>query len=323
MEHPALQGWLEQRQIAIYFLAIAAATVLGLLLPATTGLSAAINPALAVMLFATFLQVPLAEAGRAVLQLRFMAALLSGNFLIVPLLVLALLPWLPEDPLVRFGALLVLLAPCIDYVITFSHMGKAKTQLLLAATPALLIIQMALLPLYLGLFLGEAAIEFALVGPFISAFVFLILLPLGAAFLLQGCATRKDSVARLVSKLGLLPVPATALVLFIVVLSVIPQIGSATNAALRVAPIYLAFAVLAPLAGWLVARAFRLDAGAGRAVAFSCGTRNSLVVLPLALAVPGAIPLLPAVIVTQTMVELIACLFYIRWIPRLPSRVAE
>jgi ACR3 family arsenite transporter len=49
-------------------------------------------------------------------------------------------------------------------------------------------------------------------------------------------------------------------------------------------------------------------------VAFSAGTRNSLVVLPLALVVPGAIPILPAVIVTQTLVELVAELVYVRWL---------
>ena len=63
-------------------------------------------------------------------------------------------------------------------------------------------------------------------------------------------------------------------------------------------PVYIAFALAAPLIGWGVSRLFRLDAPAGRAVAFSAGTRNSLVVLPLALVVPGAIPILPAVIVT-------------------------
>jgi len=67
----------------------------------------------------------------------------------------------------------------------------------------------------------------------------------------------------------------------------------------------------------LVARMFRLDAPAGRAMAFSTGTRNSLVVLPLALAVPGAIPILPAVIVTQTLVELLGELAYIRLIKKL------
>jgi hypothetical protein len=40
-------------------------------------------------------------------------------------------------------------------------------------------------------------------------------------------------------------------------------------------------------------------------------------VLPLALAVPGAIPVLPAIIVTQTMVELVASTIYMRLIPKL------
>ena len=67
-------------------------------------------------------------------------------------------------------------------------------------------------------------------------------------------------------------------------------------------------------------RLFRLDAPAGRAIAFSTGTRNSLVVLPLALAVPGAVPVLPAVIVTQTLIELVSELIYVRLIPKLTNR---
>jgi len=66
-----------------------------------------------------------------------------------------------------------------------------------------------------------------------------------------------------------------------------------------------------------VSRVFSLEVAAGRAVAFSAGTRNSLVILPLALAVPGAIPVLPAIIITQTIVELISELIYIRLIPKL------
>jgi ACR3 family arsenite efflux pump ArsB len=69
---------------------------------------------------------------------------------------------------------------------------------------------------------------------------------------------------------------------------------------------------MAPFAGWLVAKAFSLEAGQARAIAFSTATRNSLVILPLALAVPGAIPIVPAVIVTQTLVELLSELVYVR-----------
>lgn len=102
-----------------------------------------------------------------------------------------------------------------------------------------------------------------------------------------------------------------------VIAAVVPQLGPAADAALRVVPIYIAFAIVAPFLGWLVARRFRLQAAAGRSIAFSTGTRNSLVVLPLALAVPGAVPVLPAIIVTQTLVELLSELVYVRLIATL------
>ncbi|HAK92541.1 arsenic resistance protein [Massilia timonae] len=315
MQH--IRDKLENKQIGIYFATVALAALAALALPGTTALKPAVNPALAFMLFVTFLQVPLAELGRAFTHTRFLGALLVTNFAVIPVLVAGLLPFVPGDPLIRLGVLLVLLAPCIDYVVTFSHLGRADARLLLAATPVLLVAQMLMLPLYLRILLGDDAAGLVQPGPFIDAFVWLIAAPLLLAVALQLWAARSQAGARASTILGLLPVPATALVLFIVVASVLPQLGQALDAALRVAPVYAAFALLAPPAGWLVARLFRLATPAGRAVAFSGATRNSLVVLPLALAVPGAVPLLPAIIVTQTLVELIAELVYVRLIARL------
>ena len=311
-----LRDHLEHGQVGIYFGAVALAASAALALPGTAALEAAVNPALALMLFVTFLQVPLAELGRAFTHTRFLAALLVTNFAVMPLLVAGLLPFAPDEPLVRLGILLVLLAPCIDYVVTFSHLGRADARLLLAATPALLAAQMLMLPVYLRILLGDGAAGLVQPGPFIDAFVWLIAVPLLLAGAVQVWAGRSQAGARASAVLGLLPVPATALVLFIVVASVLPQLGRAQEAALGVVPVYIAFALLAPLAGWLVARLFKLEAPAGRAVAFSGATRNSLVVLPLALAVPGAVPLLPAIIVTQTLVELVAELVYVRVIAR-------
>lgn len=311
---------LENRQISIYFGTIVVAAVAALLAPATAILEVGINPALAVMLFATFLQVPLAELRRVFTQVRFIAALLTANFIVVPLLVAGLVQFLPPDPMIRLGVLLVLLAPCIDYVVTFSHIGKADARLLLAATPVLLILQMVLLPGFLGLLLGSGAGGLIQTGPFIHAFVWLIMVPLLLAALTQGWAMRHPIGVRMHAALGLLPVPATAMVLFLVIASMLPQLGSASAAAWQAVPVYVAFAALAPPLGWLIARMFRLDARAGRAVAFSAGTRNSLVVLPLAFAVPGAIPVLPAIIVTQTLVELVSELVYIRLIAKLGTR---
>jgi ACR3 family arsenite transporter len=307
----------ERQQVWIYFAAVALAAISGFAVPGTTELEHAINPALAFMLFVTFLQVPLPEISRGFRELRFLGALLVSNFIAVPILAFMLSQLAIEDALLRLGILMVLLTPCIDYVITFAHLGRADARLLLSSTPILLLVQMALLPLYLGLFLGDEAADLVRVGPFVHAFVWLIAVPLVCAGAVQLWAARNKVGQRVNDFLGLLPVPATAVVLFLVVAATVPVLGAAGDHALSALPIYIAFAVIAPFIGWSVARAFGLRPAAGRAVSFCTATRNSLVVLPLALAVPGAIPVLPAVIVTQTLVELVAELIYIRVIPRL------
>jgi ACR3 family arsenite efflux pump ArsB len=314
---------LEKHQIGIYFSTVVIAAIVALLISGTTALEVGVNPALALMLLVTFLQVPLADLKRAFTHVRFLAALLVGNFIAIPLLVVVLVQFLPTDPMVRLGVLLVLLTPCIDYVVTFSHLGRADARSLLAATPALLIMQMLLLPLYLNLFLGKNAADLVQAGPFIHAFVWLIVIPLVLAVAIQIWAARSQLGEQVSAVLGVLPVPATALVLFVVIASVVAQLGAAINATLQVVPIYIVFAIVAPLIGWNIGRMFRLDAKSGRSVAFSAGTRNSLVILPLALAVPGAVPVLPAIIVTQTLVELVSELIYVRLIPKLQNDITH
>ncbi len=312
--------WLERRQIALYLAAILLAILQGLTLPIHAPSSQAISLALALMLYATFLPLPLGELGRALRHPRFLAALLLTQFLVIPLLLTLLLPLLPDQLLLRLGILLVLLTPCIDYVVPFAQLGRADVRPLLAATPLLLMLQMVLLPLYLHLFLGAQAAQHIQPAPFITAFLQLVVLPLCLAALTQTLCRRSRRGQAIAHGLALLPVPSCALVLWVVVASTLTHLEAAADAALQSMPIYLLFAAVAPLIGWGMARLWRLDAPQGRAIAFSAATRNSLVVLPLALAIPGALPLLPAVIVSQTLVELLSELVYIRLIARLGRR---
>lgn len=62
--------------------------------------------------------------------------------------------------------------------------------------------------------------------------------------------------------------------------------------------------IIAPL-GLFVGRIARQDTPGRRAVVFSGVTRNSLVVLPLALARPSSFALTPLMVVMQTLVELV------------------
>ena len=69
--------------------------------------------------------------------------------------------------------------------------------------------------------------------------------------------------------------------------------------------------------GMLAGKIARLDVPCRRALVFSGATRNSLVVLPLALALPADLGLAPVVVVTQTLVELVGMIIYVRLLPRL------
>lgn len=312
-----LRGLLEDNQVKIYFITIFIGAILGLTFSGTASLESVINPALALMLFATFLQVPISEIGKAFKNLRFICALFITNFIALPIITACLIQFLPENPLIRLAVLFVLLAPCIDYVITFTHAGKGNARLLLAMTPMLLMIQMVLLQVYLRALLGNEVSEIIELEPFLHAFIWFIIVPLTLAGLVQFIGNKSPSLATVTAPLNLLPVPATALVLFIVLASVTPQIGQAQSAALQALPIYITFAIIAPFVGWAIAFLFKLEPNSTRAVSFSASYRNSLVILPLALAVPGSMPIIPAVILTQTIVELCFLPIYLRLIPKL------
>ncbi|MEU1301316.1 arsenic resistance protein [Streptomyces shenzhenensis] len=311
---------MERRQVALYIGALAAGGLLGWAAPgAGPGLEHAINPVLAALLFVTFLQVPAAELVRSLKTGRFLAAALVVNFVVVPLVVAAMLAFLPDDRAVRVGVLLVLLAPCIDYVIVFSGLAGGSSERLLAATPLLLIAQMILLPGYLFLFLGSELADVVEVGPFVEAFVVLIVIPLALAWLTQAWAARHPAGQKAADAAGTAMVPLMCATLLAVVASQVPELGDGGSLSdvAAVVPFYAAFLVVMAFAGLAVARLFRLEARDSRAIVFTGATRNSLVVLPLALALPDNLAVAAVVVVTQTLVEVIGMVIYVRAVPRL------
>jgi len=85
-----------------------------------------------------------------------MAAALAMNFAVVPSSCGCSAASLPPDPVILVGALMVLLTPCIDYVIAFTDIAGGDAEQVTAATPALMLVQLLLLPVYLWLFVGPA-----------------------------------------------------------------------------------------------------------------------------------------------------------------------
>ena len=313
---------LERHQIAIYLAGLAAGVAVGLGWPRLAHpLETAIYPVLGALLLATVLQVPFTRLTAAFRDTRFLVTVLVLNFAVVPLVVAALTLAVPLSEAVLLGVLLTLLTPCIDYVIVFSGLAGADNQRLIAASPLLMLAQMVMLPVLLWLFMGPELADVVEAGPFVEAFLVLIATPLALAWAIEMLA-RRHRAARVVTEgMSAAMVPLMAAVLFVVVGSQVPMLEGQLADVVVAVPVFVGFLAVMAVAGLAASRIADLGFAAARAVIFSGATRNSLVVLPLALALATEYAVTPAVVVTQTLVELVGMLVYIRLVPRLvPAR---
>ena len=178
--------------------------------------------------------------------------------------------------------------------------------------------QMALLPVYLWLFMGSELADIVEPGPFLEAFVLLIVLPLALAWATEAWAARSPAAARLKRAVDLTPVALMALTLLVVVASQFPRVRDdidqvrGRGAALRGVPGgHGARRACAGAArcGSTRRRGGRWCSPARRATRWWCcrsrwrsatSTRSTA-----------------AVIVTQTLVEVLGMVAYVRVVPRL------
>lgn len=309
---------LEKQQSWLYLGFISLGLALGVLAPVrVAAFEQLLWPLLGVLLYATFTQIPLLHIKQSVADVRFMTALLVGNFVVIPALLWLLVLWLPLSPPVIAGVLLVLLVPCTDWFITFTHLGKGDAARAIAATPLLLLVQMTALPVYLWLFLGGEWFQLTFSTDLLSAFAGLILLPLVLAWLTELGAQRYRAIERTTRQLGYLPVPLLALVVLVIAATQVNSVVALSHVLVQVVFIFAGYLVVAAMLGKLLGKLFKLPATSARTLVFSFGTRNSFVMLPIALALPSGWQAAVVVVVFQSLVELFGMVAYLRWVPKL------
>lgn len=198
------------------------------------GLSA-VEFVLPILLFVTFLQVPAAEITRGLKSRRFIAALIVGNFIFIPIVVsvifiifhfmqqLALQNGIlsADNNVSELGyiAFILLLAPCIDYVVSFCRNAQGDSARLSASLPLLLFIQLIVLFILLNVFASKlhiATTGISHLGLIIHNFGMTLLLPLALAWLLQWLAIYNRAVLITANFCKNTVVLVTASVLFII-----------------------------------------------------------------------------------------------------------
>lgn len=308
---------LEKNQLRLYLGAVAMGLLLGSLLPGIKPwLEILLWPMLGLLLYATFVQVPLLHLRQALADRRFIAAVLVGNFLFLPLAAWVLIQSLPDDPALRLGVLVVLLVPCTDWFITFTHLGGGSTSRAISITPVNLLVQLLLLPMYLWLMLPDSSLQVTIDAPLLNAALGLLAVPMLMSAITQRWMQAVPARARVGDGLAWLPVPLLALVLMMTCAANGQVLEESGVLLLTALPVFILFLLIAGVLAHGLSRAFKLDTRAGRTLAFSFGTRNSFVMLPLVLALPAGWEIAVAVVVFQSLVELTGMLAYLWWVPR-------
>ena len=284
---------LEKYQVFIYLSFIACGLLLGSLLPSHVGfLELMLWPLLGLLMYTTFTQVPLTHLRTAFTDTRFITAAVVGNFIVLPLVVWGLMHLGPSHPAAQLGILLVLLLPCTDWFITFTHLGGGDTRHAIAFTPISLLLQLLLLPVYLWLFMGA------------EVTIGLLQKELLAAFITEKWVDQNKSRQQLLGFFAWFPVPLLALVVFSIAAAHVSLVFESVGMLAHLLLIFTVFLVIAGLLSRVLTRAFRLPKKQGRVLAFSLGSRNSFVVLPLALTLHASMELAVVVIVFQSLVGL-------------------
>lgn len=132
--------------------------------------------------------------------------------------------------------------------------------------------------MFLYLFVGSELADIVEVEPFLKAFLILIVIPLALAWALQAWAAHRASGQKVSDAATTMMVPLMAATLLVVVASQVPKLGDSLTA---VIPFYAAFLMVMAFAGKAIARLFRLEAPAGRAIVLTGATHNSLDQQPL------------------------------------------
>lgn len=175
--------------------------------------------------------------------------------------------------------------------------------------------QILALPVYLWLFMGRQLANLNIAEQLVPVFLGLILLPLALAWLTEWASARSAGVTRFIQGSAWWSVPLLALVIFMIAVSQSGVVLEAGSLLWRVLVVFVLFLVAAAVVGQWLATLFGLVAASGRTLVFSLGTRNSFVVLPLALALPDVLAMAVVVIVFQSLVELFGMMAYLKWVP--------
>ncbi|ASU85125.1 arsenite transporter [Nocardiopsis gilva YIM 90087] len=297
----------ERAQSVMVAACAAVGLIVGTALPVGEVAQYVVLPALMLMLVAVFAQVDAAQVGAARRARTVVAASLVLNFVWTPALAWALgAGLLGSAPDLRIGLLLLLVTPCTDWYLVFTGLARGHLGIAAAVLPINLVLQLLLLPVYVLLLGGQAAMVDA--GTLAEAVLLVLVVPLLAAVILRWAAARfrgaawRDTVLVGAASRVVLPL------LYVAVLAMFAWqartvIEHGTDLLAMLPPLALFF-VVAPLVAVGTARLLRLRPDERVTLTMTTVARNSPIALAIAVAAFPDRPLIAVALVAGPLLEL-------------------
>jgi len=148
--------WTEKLQSLLVIIAIFIGLTLGQITWFSKNVVYLIVPALMVMLYGVFLNIPLNRLGNALQNYKVTGLSLGINFLWTPVFAWGLgAIFLRDTPDLWVGLIMLMVTPCTDWYLIFTSIAKGDVTLATALLPWNLLLQVMLLPIYLLIFAGK------------------------------------------------------------------------------------------------------------------------------------------------------------------------
>jgi ACR3 family arsenite transporter len=144
------------------------------------------------MMYPAMTNVRLTEVGDAFRSPRQLGVVVILNYLVAPFFMLLLANLFVSDPELRTGLILYGLAPCIAMVIVFTYLARGNTAMALVFVALNSVIQMALIPVYAQVLIGDVSFDVWIV--FQSVLLYLGV-PLAAGVLTRQVVVRQRGQA--------------------------------------------------------------------------------------------------------------------------------
>lgn len=300
-------SWAERLQGVLVALAALAGIAVGLATDVGDMGEFLVLPCLIAMLTAVFVQMDPSYVGQVRDAKPVVVASLVLNFVVTPLVAWALGAWLLGDqPDLRIGLLLLLVTPCTDWYLVFTAMARGHTGVAAALLPVNLVLQLALLPVYVLLLGGKAAA----VEPttLVESVLLVLVVPLAAAVVLRALARRLPDPARATQRLTDCAAFAVMPLLLLAVAGMLAwqaqEVADNAGVFWQLLPPLAIFFVLAPVLASITAGLLRGPGPERVALVMTTTARNSPIALAIAVAAFPGRPLIAVALVIGPLVEL-------------------